>query len=471
MKREACVLAVDIGTSSLKAALIDGGGGEIAFAREVYPQDACASGTVEARHWEEAFVRALRRLGVSPRLEPLAICISGNGPTLVPLGKDGKELRPLHWHGARKAAPPASGTDAPPRSLFLPYAAAFKERQPRLYAETAHFLSPQDWLAWRLGADMVSALPSSSYIPYYWNDEQCGSYDIEIAKFPPFAEMGTPVGKLSRRGAAWGLEPGIPLIAGGPDFIMALIGTGAVRAGLVCDRAGSSEGINLCAAAPHESGKLRLLPHAKEGLWNIGAILPTSGRLFEWFRHITGQDERSYGEILEEIIQAPGLPSLPVLSGGSSVFFPDLAASGAFTSPSAFFSLAGLSSRASLGRSVVEALGFRVLGALDTFREEGFSVEELRLSGGQAKNALWNQLKADISGLTLHAMNIADGELAGDACLCLMALGEAASLDEACNRVVHIKESYIPGRELHEQYCRRYAQYKDMEKKAEGFLQ
>ncbi|MDR1178124.1 MAG: sugar kinase, partial [Spirochaetaceae bacterium] len=86
------------------------------------------------------------------------------------------------------------------------------------------------------------------------------------------------------------------------------------------------------------------------------------------------------------------------------------------------------------------------------------------------KNALWNQLKADISGLTLHAMNIADGELAGDACLCLMALGEASSLDEACGRVVHIKESYVPDRELHERYRSRYAQYKDMEKKTEGFL-
>ncbi|MDR0388851.1 MAG: sugar kinase, partial [Spirochaetaceae bacterium] len=392
MKGEACVLAADIGTSSLKAALIDGRGRELAFVRESYPLDASASGTVEARHWEEAFVRAARYLCASSYPNVLAVCISGNGPTLVPLTKDGREYSPLHWHGARRS-------DGTFPSLFLPYVAAFKEQSPGRYAETAHFLAPQDWLAWRLGADMVSALPSPSYVPYYWDAEQCAAFGIDRAKFPPFAQIGSPIGKLSR-GAEWGLAPGLPLIAGGPDFIMALIGTGAVRAGLACDRAGSSEGINLCAAAPHKSERLRLLPHAKEGLWNIGAILPTSGRLFEWFRHITGQDERSYEEILKEIIQAPGLPPLPVLSGGSSVFFPDLAASGAFSSPSAFFSLAGLSSRASLGRSVVEALGFRVLGALNTFRAEGLVVEELRLSGGQAKNALWNQLKADIAGLT-----------------------------------------------------------------------
>jgi sugar (pentulose or hexulose) kinase len=67
-------------------------------------------------------------------------------------------------------------------------------------------------------------------------------------------------------------------------------------------------------------------------------------------------------------------------------------------------------------------------------------------------------------------MEIADGELAGDAALCLMALKEASDLDEACARVVHIKETYVPSGELHDQYRIRYAQYRDMEKKAEGFL-
>jgi xylulokinase len=251
---------------------------------------------------------------------------------------------------------------------------------------------------------------------------------------------------------------------------MALIGVGSVRPGIVCDRAGSSEGINLCTASPARAGGFRLLPHAIEGLWNIGAILPTSGRLFEWFRHITGQDQRSYGEILEEIIRSPGQPALPVLSGGGCLFFPDLAASGAFNAPSALFSSAGLSSRASLGRSVVEALGFRVLAALDAFKEQGFAITELRLSGGQAKNPLWNQLKADIAGVTLHAMEIADGELAGNACLCLMALGAVPDLDSACERIVHIKETYVPGGELHSQYRSRYGQYRELEKRAEGFL-
>jgi xylulokinase len=311
-------------------------------------------------------------------------------------------------------------------------------------------------------------LPSPAYGPYYWDAAQCRAYDLDAEKFPPFAGMGSLTGKVSAGAARkYGLSQGLPIVAGGPDFIMALIGVGSVRPGIVCDRAGSSEGINLCAASPVNAGQFRLLPHAREGLWNIGAILPTSGRLFEWFRHITGQEQRSYGEILEEIIR---FPCLPVFSGGSCLFFPDLAASGAFNSPSAFFSSAGLSSRASLGRSVVEALGFRVLAALDAFKEQGFAINELRLSGGQTKNALWNQLKADIAGVSLHAMEIADGELAGNACLCLMALGAVPDLDAACERIVHIKETYIPGRELHSQYRSRYEQYRELEKKAEGFL-
>jgi xylulokinase len=77
-------------------------------------------------------------------------------------------------------------------------------------------------------------------------------------------------------------------------------------------------------------------------------------------------------------------------------------------------------------------------------RENGFNVTEMRVSGGQAKNALWNQMKATISGVTLAIPAITDGELAGNACLCAIAQGEAAGLHEAAANIVRIKERSAP---------------------------
>jgi sugar (pentulose or hexulose) kinase len=82
----------------------------------------------------------------------------------------------------------------------------------------------------------------------------------------------------------------------------------------------------------------------------------------------------------------------------------------------------------------------------------------MRLSGGQGKSRLWNQLKADITGVTLLAPEIADGELAGDAAAAALGLGEAADLGEAVSRIVRIRERFVPGPDRGP-YQERYRRY------------
>jgi xylulokinase len=209
-------------------------------------------------------------------------------------------------------------------------------------------------------------------------------------------------------------KPGIPIVAGGVDFIMALIGTGALEPGMVCDRAGSSEGINLCTAlpgmgeAPRLDAEVRVLPHVSPGLWNVSVIIPSSGRLFERYRALTGQEHRAYDHTLAELI--PG----------------------------------GIVEGAELGQAVLMSMGFEVRAAVDTLGRHGFPVAGMRLSGGQSRNRRWNQLKADLTGTELLVPEQPDGELGGDAVLGALALGEAADLPEGIGRIVHIKERYAP---------------------------
>jgi len=456
------ILCADIGTSSLKAALIDVDGGLRAFAREPYPAERVLSGVVHAADWAEAFQRAIRNLQAAlSGTETAAVCISGNGPTLVPVNGDGTALPPLHWHDGRSAPLPGRP------SLFLPRAAWLKLNQPEAYQRVRWLLSSQEWLSFRLGADPCTVLPAPAYGPYYWDAPQLADYGLDPAKFPPFVAQGARIGTVSSRAAAeYALPAGVPVIAGGPDFIMALVGVGAVQAGLVCDRAGTSEGINVCSDRPARSAELRTLPHLREGLWNVGAMLPTTGRLFEWFRHITGQQDRNYHDMLAEIV---GTPSRDLRHHGG-FFFPDIRASGALSGPSAFISTAGLTTRPELGRAVVEAIGYLVRGAVDTLERHGYRIEGMRLSGGQAKNVLWNQLKADITGRYLEIPHIEDGELAGDACAAMTALGAADSLEQAIEKTVRIVQVYEPNQKAYALHAERYDQYRTMLVKMERFL-
>ena len=441
------ILSVDIGTSSLKAAIIDSDGCLLAFSRNAYPflpqqysGEFTGQGSCGADAWEDAFYLALEDLcRKSPDCAIDAVCISGNGPTLVPVTAGGRTLAPLYWHGQTSlGGPEFNSSNRAAQSFFLPHAAWFKRNSPEAYKETSLFLSSHEWLAKRLGADAFAVLPNEAYKPYYWDDDQCRYFNLEKGKFPPFTVSGKKMGEVSAAAAAryMGdcrnlLKSGIPIIAGGPDFITALIGTGTMCPSEVCDRAGSSEGINVCTSSPPKGGSLRVLPHAMEGLWNVGAVIQSSGSLFERFRAITGQSRRPYEEHLAELIP---------LADDPDIFGAVLNSSFPFLQPDADIPHSPLDQ----GRSVLCAIGFAVRRAIETLNARGMNVKEMRVSGGQGKNTLWNQLKSDIADVTLKVPEICDGELAGNAILAAVALGCASCPEKAAAGMIRFRKVYRP---------------------------
>jgi sugar (pentulose or hexulose) kinase len=184
---------------------------------------------------------------------------------------------------------------------------------------------------------------------------------------------------------------------------------------------------------------MRALPHVKEGLWNVSLLVNSSGALFEWYRKHFRRRETPYEELLAELI--PSSEDAEIFNGEFLWLLGD---------PVTGVHPAAISESAALGRAVLCAIGFAVRDALETLEALGFPVREMRVSGGQAKNSRWNQLKADITGRTLTIPEIPDGELAGNAVLAAAALegaGEAgfqAALESAGNRMIRFREVYEP---------------------------
>ncbi|MHC6203618.1 xylulokinase [Breznakiellaceae bacterium SP9] len=445
------LLSVDIGTTALKLALISLDGKLEAFAREPYLDLT----SVSAVDWESAFQRALCtiRASVGP-IKPASLCISGNGPTLVPLTFSNESLSPLHWYD-KKAAPLPN---AP--SFFLPYAARFKEERPAEYDKVRFFLSPPEWFSARLGAEPAAFIPADAYRPFYWDTAQLTRYQLAAEKFPPFVPMGTIIGTVTEAAASlFGIAACTPIVAGSSDFIAALIGTGTIEEQFVCCRAGSSEGINVCCSQERvqncSAPELRVLPHAIEGLWNIGAVLPASGLLFDGYRNLTGQGKTAYDTLMSELITEAAWTK-PL----TAAFFPSSSHGAALFSDGPL-----LPERLVLGRAVLEAIGFQVRGVLQRLSQRGFPVYELRCSGGQCKSPLWNQLKAELCATSLLIPQIEDGELCGSAILAALGLDEIASITEGALRMVHIKRRFEPQTHLQAQYAERFAHYEELKKK------
>ena len=469
------ILCADIGTSSLKAAFITEDGTVLKFIRLLYPQP------VQAVDWVQAFFAAWHILPADYTVE--AICVSGNGPSLVAVPQNRRvpeaninsagRIPKIHinvdrhlfsaslppddvmngiidaakndtlflWNepvsqgltvsgqqGATVPAPQDGAASIPPTglSLFLPRIAAFRAKYSDVFDSAAQLFSGPEYVSYLLTGAAVTSLPDPRYEAAYWSKEELFRFsealhidtDRLAGLLPPFTAAGTVIGRFC----------GIPVIAGVPDFIAALIGTGTLTAGTACDRAGSSEGINVCISQPHRAEKTLLLPSVMPDLWNLSSVIPSSGAAFSSFLVSHGFLGNDYIAAMERIAAEP------------------FAALGAY--PATF---------AGQGRAFVEELAFRIRHGCDLLEQASGFHPVYTLSGGQAHNAIWCQMKANMTGRTFALPAFADGELIGDAALAFYGLGRGDNLAAIAQRLIRIKRYYEPEPAAAQRYTGKYS--------------
>ncbi len=324
------VLCVDIGTTSLKAGLITASGEVVSVSSYKYLSQ---NNRYVASRWIEglknAFEKTCRQFSGDVRI--VALSISGNGPTVVCDGG----LTSL-WNEqtgiARERTMP---------SLFLPNILFLKENFPEDFAKSKYVFSGPEYLIYELTGNAVTILPEKRFIPAYWNEQILTREGISFEKMPPFVGLGqcygyvtadkmkelgldkfwagNVVGTWEELGTSGGistsgkigtggelgtggagtyccgdmnsstglgtsggvLPAGLPVFGAGPDFVAALIGTGTLQSGRICDRSGSSEGFNFCVPSYVECEGVRTLPSVIPDLWNVSVLIPTSSKIEE----------------------------------------------------------------------------------------------------------------------------------------------------------------------------------------------
>lgn len=457
MKKRDYYICADAGTSSLKAGVLYSDGTLVSQVRVPFQGDLSAQGDrMDPNHWYTAFYRAVSQLVKEQEGRCRGISVSGHGPTLAFLGPDAEPVCPSILWFSDKARP-----DKKTVSFFLPRVLWLKESDESLFNKTKAVLGCPEYIMFRLTGESCAVSPSQEFDRFIWVSDEIENTGLSPDLFPPLVRVGAPVGKVSAHSGLKKLE-GTPVYAGGSDFLMSLLGTGTVKEGRTCDRAGSSEGINHCTGRHVSSPWIRSLPHVISGLYNAAGILSSSGRVFEWYRSLTGREHMSYLELMKRITESSknekGPRFFPSFHRGESWEFH----SGVFTG------LHPDHGPDELGQSIVESIGFGIRQVLDVLREEGCSVNELRASGGQAKNPVWNQLKADLTGVPVAVPAVCDAELTGN--LCAIACGENrfGNLQDASEQLVTFARTYEPEKEFTGMYRDRFEQYR---RQREGIIE
>ena len=462
-------IGLDLGTSSLKAILIDVNQTVLAEHSVPLTVERPHDGWSEQdpRSWEKAAEEALAALREAAGTDVAAIGLSGHmhGATLI--GEDGAPLRPcMLWNDTRAHAE-AAEMDADPRfreitgnivfpGFTAPKVEWVRRNEPETFARIAKVLLPKDYLRHVLSGAAVSEMSDAAGTAWLdtgardWSDDLLTACGLTRDHMPMLVEG-------SERSAA--LKPGFGLgdvtIAGGAgDNAAAAIGAGVVREGQAFLSLGTS-GVLFAANdgyRPDPATAVHTFCHAVPGTWHqMGVILAATDAL-NWLSRLTGQSAAELTAAAGEL-RAPGRCLFLPYLGGERTPHNDAAIRGQF------LHLDHATGPGEAARAVMEGVAYAFADCQAALAATGTRTLRAVALGGGAKSEGWLRILATVLGFPLDVP--AGGEFGaamGAARLGLLAAG-AGSVDEIVTPPA-IARTIDPDASLTDAFAEGHARYR-----------
>jgi xylulokinase len=491
------LIGMDLGTSSLKTVLYDACGETVAGATATYSANHPfpAWGQQEANDWWRAAQETIQAVLVEGRKygdKILGISISSQAPTMLPLDNNGNPLYPaVIWFDKRSEAEANwlrehVGDELVARingNKIDPYYAGpkmlwFKNKFPGLYSKTYKFLQANGYIVYKLTGKFTVDFCHTSLIlladteKQTWSIELCERFGIDPDKLPEIYQCQEVVGEVNLQAAnETGLDPGIPVFAGGVDTPAAILGDGIYKPGQAYFSMGTGGSIGLCTDHPIQEFRLMSFPHMVAGVWILNGVMTSVGGSLRWFRDQLGGMEREASRLVG-VIDYDLLSAEAATSGagaGNLVFLPYLMGEQApiwnSKARGMFFGLSLATTRAQMIRAIMEGCGYGLRHNLEVIEERAGKVLSLRLSGGPTRSGVWNQIWADITGLTIEIPESSLGAPIGNAISAGVGIGLYKSFAETLENIENIKTRLEPRSRYKEKYDSLYGVYRRLYQK------
>jgi xylulokinase len=449
-------LGIDIGTSSVKAALVerhdDGSDAIVAGAAEALPVSRPRPGFSEQdpEAWWQATLACVDRLQAAHPRElaaSAAIGLSGQMHGAVLLDSRGAVLRPcILWNDGRserqcrtfEAAWPDSrrvtGNLAMP-GFTAPKLIWVREHEPQLFDRIDKVLLPKAYVRWRLCGEAVEDMSDASGTLWLdvaqrrWSPEALAACGLGLSQMPRLVEGSAVAGRLGAALARrWGMQHE-PCVAGGAgDNAAGAVAVGAVQPGDAFVSLGTSGVVWATTASflPSPDRAVHAFCHALPQRWHQMGVVLNAAASLAWWARVCGRDEQALFAELHDGSDT-GAWFLPYLSGERTPHNNAVVRGG-------FFGLDAAEGRPGLTLAVLEGVAYAMRDAAWAVASAGSALTEADLIGGGARSALWCQLMADVLAVPLHTLVESDlGCALGAARLAWMAASgaEASALGRA----------------------------------------
>lgn len=472
-------LGIDVGTSSVKAVLLDEQQTLLTSATfglsvsrphpgwsEQEPDDwwvatLAAVDELAASHAE--LVRTVRGIGLSGQM---------HGATL--LGDDDKPLRPaILWNDGRSGAACAEMEAACPElrdiagniampGFTAPKLAWVRKHEPDVFEKIRRVLLPKDYVRLHLTGETISDMSDSAGTLWLdvakrdWSDALLAVTGLNRSHMPSLVEGSAPGGKLRAALASrWGMSEAPVVAGGGGDNAASACGIGAVSPGQAFVSLGTSGVLFVSNArfSPNTDGAVHAFCHAVPDTWHQMGVILSAADSLEWLARIAGTGAPDLTAEVDDSVIAPSpVTFLPYLSGERTPHN-DPGACGVFSG------LTQTTSRADMTQAVLEGVSFAFADCLSVLEASGANVERAAAIGGGSRSSVWLKILSAAMNRPLDILK--DGDFGGAFGAARLAICAAEGADplEVCAPQPVIA-TIDPAPALADAYAARLVQYR-----------
>lgn len=421
-------LGVDLGTSAVKAVLVDDEGRIVATATRSlalsHPRPLWSE--QDPDHWVAAAFGAVDELAArhaGPVAAVRGIGLSGQMHGAVLLDHENRPLRPaILWNDGRSGAecalmmrecpdlPAIAGNRAMP-GFTAPKLVWVARHEPDVFHRVAKVLLPKAYLRLALTGAMVEDMSDAAGTLWLdvgrrdWSDALLAATGLDRSHMPGLVEGSAPSATLSDGCATrWSMRRDVVVAGGAGDNAASAVGLGAVAPGDAFLSLGTS-GVLFRVTdrfAPAPAAGVHAFCHALPGLWHQMGVMLSAAASLAWTARLLGASEAELLASLGETVEAPSpVRFLPYLDGERTPH-DDPAAAGAFVG------LRSATGRNEIVQAVLEGVAFAARDMLAVLEDAGPPIAALDLVGGGSRSPLWARIVADTLGIPVHRVEEGD---------------------------------------------------------------
>ena len=464
-------LGIDIGTTSIKAAVFSNDGQRLALRSVDYTLDTDAvSGNIEFD--ADKYVRMCKDVisdltAECGQIDALSIDTQGetiiftdeNGVPVYPAivwldNRATEEAEAIKAHFGNKLVYEVTGqpeiTAGWPASKVL----WMKNHEPEVFAKIKKIFMLEDYVMYKLSGNFATEPTIQSSTIYY--DVRNGGWWQDMLDFIGISSDMLP--KVVKTASLVGEYEGIKVVSGMLDQIAGTLGAGVTDETKISEMTGTIMAICVMTDKIPDYNPDSIIPchlHAIDGKYCLILWSSTAGMALKWFKNQFCEDFsfRELDALAKDIAPgADGLTMLPYFCGSTMPKYnPDARA---------VFSGINLShTRGHFARAIMEAIAFTLKQNLEYVGED--KIKEIRITGGGAASPLWASIKSDVTGKTLKTLTESETACLGSALAAAVGIGDFASIKEAVDAIVKTKSLYEP---TGADYAEAYEKYNKLDK-------